>query len=281
MVLNYGEGNLRDYLQNNHSKLTLKDRIAIFRDLCDSLYYIHEKYLIHCDLHSGNILIDYSGSCFITDFGLCGPVDEESSSKIYGIIPYIAPEVLQGKKNTKQSDVYSIGMLMWEIFAGRPPFDDRPHGPGLCLKICEGLRPPLLLSNMPTDYVQMMEKCWDTDPSKRPTIEELLDFVEDKLKEICENENLGINENNDSDDNNNSSSNSQQTYKSHPLAYHTSRILEDIIDQFKHLKIITSNSSIPKIDSNEPKNNTSNDSSLNELDVDLTTLNAVFNKGEL
>ena len=96
------EGNLRDYLQNNHSKLTLKDRIAIFRNLCDSLDDIHEKDLIHCDLHSGNILIQ-GGACYITDLGLCGPVDEESSSKIYGIIPYIAPEVLiEEEKNTKE-----------------------------------------------------------------------------------------------------------------------------------------------------------------------------------
>src|SRR5437773_4166935 len=171
MVLNYvPEGNLRDYLQNNHSKLTLKDRITIFRYLCESLYWIHEKDLIHCDLHSGNLLIE-AGACFITDLGLCGPVDEESSGKIYGIIPYIAPEVLQGKKNTKQSDVYSVGMLMWEIFAGRPPFDDRDHGPGLILKVCEGLRPPLL-PNMPADYVETIEECWDVDPSKRPTIRE-------------------------------------------------------------------------------------------------------------
>src|SRR2546421_6952619 len=189
MVLNHHqEGNLRDYLQNNHSKLTLKDRITILRRLCESLYHIHEKNLIHCDLHSGNILIA-SGGSYITDLGLCGPVDDESSGKIYGIISYIAPEVFQGKKNTKESDVYSIGMLMWEIFAGRPPFDDRAHGPGLCLKICEGLRPQSLLSNMPADCIQMMEKCWDTVPSKRPTIDELRDFVKNKLKEIYENEN--------------------------------------------------------------------------------------------
>ena len=192
-----------------------------------------------------------TGGCFITDLGLCGPVDEESSGKIYGIIPYIAPEVLQGKKNTKQSDIYSVGMLMWEIFAGRPPFDDKAHGPGLCLKICEGLRPPPLLSNMPADCIQMMKKCWDTDPSKRPTIEELHGFAHNKLQEIYENENLEINKNNDSSDNNNGSSNSQQTYKSHPLAYHTSRILEDIIDEFKHLQINTSNNSIPNTDFNK------------------------------
>src|SRR5438128_74146 len=124
MVLRcHTEGNLRNYLQNNNSKLTLKDRITILRYLCNSLYRIHEKDLIHCDLHSGNMLIQ-AGDCYITDLGLCGPVDDESSGKIYGIIPYIAPEILQGGKNTKQSDVYSIGMLMWEIFAGHPPFDD-------------------------------------------------------------------------------------------------------------------------------------------------------------
>ena len=252
MVLSrHSEGNLRDYLQNNHSKLTLKDRIVIFKDLCDSLDDIHKKDLIHCDLHSGNLLIEW-GACFITDLGLCGPVDEESSGKIYGIIPYIAPEVLQGKKNTKQSDVYSVGMLMWEIFAGRPPFDDRPHSDHLILDIYKGLRPQILPS-IPDDYAQMMKKCWDTDPSKRPTIKELLNFARNKLKEIYENENLEIdpNENNDSGDNNNGSSNSQQTYKSHPSAYHKSRILEDIIDQYKHLKINTSNNNIPNTDFNK------------------------------
>src|SRR5947199_10827508 len=93
MVLNYHpEGNLRDYLQKNHSKLTLNDRITIFDYLCESLYFIHKKDLIHCDLHSGNILIQGDG-CLITDLGLCGPVDEKLSGKIYGIVSYIAPEL--------------------------------------------------------------------------------------------------------------------------------------------------------------------------------------------
>ena len=93
MILSrHDEGNLRNYLQKNRSKLTLRDKIVILDSLCESLYRIHEKDLIHCDLHSGNILIQ-GGACFITDLGLCGPVDDESSGKIYGIIPYIAPEV--------------------------------------------------------------------------------------------------------------------------------------------------------------------------------------------
>src|SRR4051812_22885784 len=98
MVLDYKqEGNLRDYLQENHSNLTLKDRISILRDLCQPLYDIYEKGLIHCDLHSGNMLME-GNICLITDLGMCGPVDEELSSKIYGIVSYIAPEVLLQKK---------------------------------------------------------------------------------------------------------------------------------------------------------------------------------------
>src|SRR6266511_3923599 len=108
MVLNRKDGNLRDHLQKNHSKLTLKDRITILYDLCNSLYHIHKKDFIHCDLHSGNILIE-ANACYITDLGLCGPVNEESSNKIYGIVSYIATEILiQKKQKSKESDVYSI-----------------------------------------------------------------------------------------------------------------------------------------------------------------------------
>ena len=62
MVLTYAEeGNLRDYLQKNYSKLTLKNRIAIFQYLCYSLRDIHEKDSINCDLHNGNILTEGGG----------------------------------------------------------------------------------------------------------------------------------------------------------------------------------------------------------------------------
>ena len=192
VLVHIQEGNLRDYLHNNHSRLTLKNRITIFQYLCQSLYYIHEKDLIHCDLHSGNILVQ-GGSYFITDLGLCGPVDEKSSNKIYGIISYVAPELLRGKinaKSTKETDIYSVGMLMWEIFAGHPPFDDRAHNHHLIFDICaEGLRPPIL-PGMPDDYVKMMQRCWDVDPSKRPTIYELRKLADNKLEEIYKNDNL-------------------------------------------------------------------------------------------
>ena len=241
MVLNYlSEGNLRDYLKKNHLNLTLKDRITIFYYLCYALDDIHWKDLIHCDLHSGNILL-HGGGCYITDLGLCGPVDEKFSNKIYGIVSYIAPELIRcnNMKNTKESDIYSVGMLMWEIFAGHPPFDDRAHNHRLIFDICEGLRPPIL-PGIPDDYVQMMQRCWDMDPSKRPTSSELFIFADDKHDEVFKN-------NNDDNSNHTISSGSsalQQAHKSHPDAYHTSRILDEEIAKSKILKSYTSNDSL-------------------------------------
>ena len=120
---------------------------------------------------------------------------------------------------------------MWEIFAGRPPFDDIAHDYHLILRICEGLRPPIL-PNMLDDYAQMMQKCWDADPSKRPTIRELLDFAHNKLEEIYEGKiDFSDNDNNNISSGSNSSSNSpqQQVHEKHSLAYHTNRILDDEI----------------------------------------------------
>ena len=244
IVLNYhSEGNLRDYLQKNHLNLTLKDKIRIFTSLCNSLYRIHEKDLIHCDLHSGNLLLQ-GGSCYITDLGLCGPVDEKSSDKVYGIVSYVAPELLGGKKNTKESDIYSVGMLMWEIFAGHPPFYDRAHNHCLIFDICEEGSRPLILPEMPEDYAQMMQRCWDVDPSKRPTSRELWTFARNKHNKII----------NDDDSNNATSSGSstlQQAHKSHPGAYHTSRILDEEIAKSRSLKSYTSNdSSLNNLDFN-------------------------------
>ena len=133
---------------------------------------------------------------------------------------------------------------MWEIFAGRPPFDDIAHDYNLIFQICEGLRPQILPA-MSEDYVQMMQKCWDADPSKRPTIREIWIFAENKLKEIYE----GIIDSNNSSNisSGSSSSSSPQVHRKHPSAYHTSRILNDEIAKSKNLK--------------------SNDSLLGELDV--------------
>ncbi|PKC56675.1 kinase-like protein, partial [Rhizophagus irregularis] len=98
--------NLRDYLQQNHNQLTWNERIKITFLIIDALYFIHKVNSIHRDLHSGNILYSQLKDFWrISDLGFCGPADKPSTS-IYGNLPYIAPEVINGKGYTFRSDIY-------------------------------------------------------------------------------------------------------------------------------------------------------------------------------
>ncbi|CAI2194638.1 15030_t:CDS:2, partial [Funneliformis geosporum] len=107
------------------------------------LNYIHQRGLVHGDLHSGNILNENSIS-YITDLGLSRSIDSQvETEKIYGVLPYIAPEVLRGQPYTQASDVYSFGIIAYELFANTYPyyeFKDLDENE-LILKICRGLRP--------------------------------------------------------------------------------------------------------------------------------------------
>ncbi|GBC28677.2 kinase-like domain-containing protein [Rhizophagus irregularis DAOM 181602=DAOM 197198] len=132
LVMDYANGgNLHDYLQKNFINITWKKKINILWEIINGLQHIHDNNIIHRDFHSGNILLSYQLE------------DEE----VYGVIPYIAPEIFKGAAFSKESDIYSLGMIMWELTT-----DDTP--------VC---------------YANLMKKCWNSDPSKkRPTIDEII-----------------------------------------------------------------------------------------------------------
>ena len=140
---------------------------------------IHQKDLIHCDFHDGNILNFDKKESYISDLGLCRSANYFQSFKkddIYGVIPFMAPEVLRGKPYTKASDIYSFSMIMWEFTSGAPPFNDKAHDLQLCLSICKGERPKII-ENTPQCYANLMKKCWDEDPLKRPSASEILNII--------------------------------------------------------------------------------------------------------
>ena len=106
---------------------------------------IHEKQKVHRDFHIGNILLEGDDflSTFISDMGLCGEVSNIDQTKIYGIMPYVAPEVLRGRPYTQASDIYSFGMVMYFIATGKQPFVNYAHDEYLALNICNGIRPEI------------------------------------------------------------------------------------------------------------------------------------------
>ncbi|RGB22806.1 kinase-like domain-containing protein [Rhizophagus diaphanus] len=128
MVLDYADyGSLRNYLDKNYNKLNWYIKLNDLYFVAFGIEKIHIKELVHRDLHIGNV-IRFPFHSSITDMGLCKPADfDESKSiknSIYGVLPYIAPEVLRGQNYTKAADIYSFGIIMYEVISGLPPYHD-------------------------------------------------------------------------------------------------------------------------------------------------------------
>src|SRR5437764_14148925 len=138
---------------------------------------IHEKNYVHHDMHSGNIFSYEHYYNVIGDLGLCQQLKEKDNpNKIFGVIPYLAPEVLSKKPYTKESDIYSFGMIMWEFTTGKKPFHDRPHNHYLIFNILRGERPQIT-NDTPEFYAELMKKCWNHNPENRPTAREINDCL--------------------------------------------------------------------------------------------------------
>uniref|UniRef100_U9TGE0 Protein kinase domain-containing protein n=1 Tax=Rhizophagus irregularis (strain DAOM 181602 / DAOM 197198 / MUCL 43194) TaxID=747089 RepID=U9TGE0_RHIID len=120
--------------------------------------------------------------------GLCGPA-ENNLADAYGVLPYMAPELIDKKQYSKASDIYSLGMLMWEIFAECPPFHDQLHDSDLAMEIIKGERPQML-PEIPEIFQKLIRGCWEKDAKKRPEIEKIYGDVNKEFIKIYENEEL-------------------------------------------------------------------------------------------
>ncbi|RGB43421.1 kinase-like domain-containing protein [Rhizophagus diaphanus] len=180
-VMNYANnGNLRENL-TRIIKSGWGQKLCMLYEIISGLGDIHEKNLIHCDFHDGNILKhnnENEDKIYISDLGLCQPVKSLlKEHNIYGVVPFMAPGVLRGKPYTPASDIYNFSMIMWEFTSGIPPFNNRAHDDiQFSVSICKGERPEII-ENTPQCYVDLMKKCWDEDPLKRPSSKEVSEII--------------------------------------------------------------------------------------------------------
>src|SRR6516162_4079590 len=188
--------------------------------------------LIHRDFHCGNILSFGSDYFSITDLGLCKPANkksEETGKQIYGVLPYVAPEVLRGKEYTQKSDIYGFGIIAYEVCTGYPPYHDVGHEENLAIRICKGQRPN---SNykIPQLILDIIKKCWDADPLKRPNASELEKLFGDLRNKTFESGSTIYKQTKEADEVNknlpSSSRSGTLSYTTHPQAIYTSRLLD-------------------------------------------------------
>src|SRR3989337_1916218 len=164
----YKLGSLKDYITKNFYNIKWYEKLEILRRILAGLDHLHNQNIIHRDFHSGNILYENVFDIVISDLGISKSSMDNDDDEIYGIISYMAPEILQGKEYTMASDIYGCGMIMWELITGRMPFGNQNNNIELAIKICKEFRPPII-KNTPKGYIELMQECWDSDPNKRPT----------------------------------------------------------------------------------------------------------------
>ncbi|PKC12334.1 kinase-like protein [Rhizophagus irregularis] len=190
MVLGYAnEGNLRSYLKVKFDSLEWGDKIRMALDITCGLKCLHSKKIIHRDLHSKNILVN-NGRLLIADFGLSKHLTDATSNSMgnrTGITEYIDPRCFRDFKYVRRekSDIYSLGILLWEITSGRPPFhddnvsqaQDDPEQSNLRYHIGYLNLREKPIDGTPLEYQQLYQKCWDGDPEKRPDVNQVYNEI--------------------------------------------------------------------------------------------------------
>ncbi|RIB20091.1 kinase-like domain-containing protein, partial [Gigaspora rosea] len=161
---------LSKYLQIHFSTLTYIKQIEILYDIATGLTQIHKSGLIHRDLHCRNVMCQVikdrsqgRGEEYRFVIGDLGhatlPIKNDDDSEVFGLY-------------TQAADIYSFGILMWEILTGLKPFGEFAHDSSLIKRVYSGSRPEIP-SNTPKLYSDLMQKCWCKDFKERPSAHEL------------------------------------------------------------------------------------------------------------
>jgi len=146
--------------------------------LADALSHAHERGIVHRDLKAANVIVTPSGRLKVLDFGLSRRVEQKISEEttqfdqswdeqnsITGTLPYIAPELLRGQSADPRSDIWALGVLLYEMAAGRRPFRG-----GTSFELSAAIlreAPPPITPPLPPVLHSVIEKCLDKDPGQR------------------------------------------------------------------------------------------------------------------
>ncbi|KAL5747219.1 hypothetical protein ACOSP7_024219 [Xanthoceras sorbifolium] len=172
-------GSLRKYLhqQEPHSvplNLVLKLAIHIAR----GMQYLHSQGILHRDLKSENLLLGEDMCVKVADFGISCLESQCGSAKGFtGTYRWMAPEMIKEKHHTKKVDVYSFGIVLWELLTALTPFDNMTPEQAAFAVCQKNARPPLP-PTCPMAFNHLINRCWSSSPNKRPHFVEIVSILE-------------------------------------------------------------------------------------------------------
>ncbi|KAJ4907890.1 Protein kinase superfamily protein [Raphanus sativus] len=180
------EGSLRSFLHKPENRsLSLKKLIEFALDIARGMEYIHSRHVIHRDLKPENVLIDEDFQLKIADFGIA--CEEEYCDMFAddpGTYRWMAPEMIKRKPHGRKADVYSFGLVLWEMVAGAIPYEDMNPIQAAFAVVHKNIR-PAVPGDCPVAMKALIEQCWSVAPDKRPEfwqIVKVLEEFEDSLE---------------------------------------------------------------------------------------------------
>ena len=187
LITEYCEnGNLFEFLHGAEpAELEDIERLNLALEIAQGINYLHsfKPPILHRDLKSLNILLDKNYVAKIADFGWAR-LRNEHMTKLRGTFQWMAPEVISKENYTEKADVYSFGIILWEFWSKDPPYKGvKAKEVAIKVKNNKDYR-PVIPDDVPEEIAELMECCWDADPEKRPTFIEIINFLDEYLKNL-------------------------------------------------------------------------------------------------
>jgi len=147
--------------------------LRIGLEVCRGMDYLHRRNIVHRDLKAANLLLDEYGTVKIADFGVARVMDSPGiMTAETGTYRWMAPEVIEHKPYGQKADVFSFGIVLWELLTGKVPYSEMTPLQAAVGVVQSGLRPEIP-PQCPAQLADIMRLCWQRDPSVRPTFEVL------------------------------------------------------------------------------------------------------------
>ncbi|XP_050234702.1 serine/threonine/tyrosine-protein kinase HT1-like [Mercurialis annua] len=187
------EGSLRVFLNkyksNGCQSLSFRKLLGFALDIARGMEYIHSQGVIHRDLKPENVLIDQDLHAKIADFGSscleadCNKSSSSARVEIAGTYRWMAPEVIEQKGGGTKADVYSFGLILWQLVTGRTPFEDLEGFQVLFAVVNKDLRPVIPEDCCPA-LRDLIERCWSKKPCKRPEFRLIVQVLQELEREF-------------------------------------------------------------------------------------------------
>ncbi|KAG0583370.1 hypothetical protein KC19_3G131200 [Ceratodon purpureus] len=177
-------GSVYDYLRKQKALLKMPMLLRVAIDVSKGMDYLHQNKIIHRDLKAANLLLDENEVVKVADFGVAR-VQSQSGvmTAETGTYRWMAPEIIEHKPYDKKADMFSFGIVLWELLTGKVPYADMTPLQAAVGVVQKGLR-PTIPKNIHPKLVDLLQRCWKTDPSERPEFSETTLMLQEILKEV-------------------------------------------------------------------------------------------------